>query len=107
MALEVVRRAILPESTLKDIVIALKADKKLIKNNYEGQKKFPLAIITLCITGEGTALKIKNYIEESIPDKANKVSIIPIGIISSDNVTDSIEKLRINYNIIAIVGTID
>ncbi|GAA0107906.1 MULTISPECIES: sigma 54-interacting transcriptional regulator [Clostridium] len=107
LALEVVRRAILPESTLKDIVIALKADKKLIKNNYEGQKKFPLAIITLCITGEGTALKIKNYIEESIPDKANKVSIIPIGIISSDNVTDSIEKLRINYNIIAIVGTID
>jgi len=70
MVLEAVRRAVIPDTTIDDIANALDENKSYV-GHVEGVKdsnKLPKAIITICITGEGTALKIKKYIEDKIPE---------------------------------------
>lgn len=109
LALEVVRRACIEENSLDEIIAAVSENRnyvgKMHGTNYV--KKLPKTIITVCITGEGTALNIKKYIEDLIPEIKNEVNIIPLGIISGHNVTDEIHKLSEENNIEAIVGTIN
>jgi len=109
MVLEALRRAIVEGTNLKEIVEAVDGDKHYV-GRIEGIKeisKLPKAIITLCITGEGTALKIKKYIEDVVPETKEKADIIPVGIIKQDDVEEEIKKLGEKNNIIAIVGTIN
>jgi len=109
MVLEALRRAIVEGTNLKEIVEAVDGDKHYV-GRIEGIKKMsklPKAIITLCITGEGTALKIKKYIEDVVPGAKEKADIIPVGIIKQDDIEEEIKKLGEKNNIIAIVGTIN
>jgi transcriptional regulator with AAA-type ATPase domain/transcriptional regulatory protein LevR len=109
MVLEALRRAIVEGTNLKEIVEAVDGDKHYV-GRIEGVKeisKLPKAIITLCITGEGTALNIKKYIEDVIPQVKGKADIIPVGIIKQDDVEKEIKNLGEKNNIIAIVGTIN
>ncbi|MCB2295305.1 sigma 54-interacting transcriptional regulator [Clostridium algoriphilum] len=109
MVLEALRRALVEGTNLKEIVEAVDGDKHYV-GRIEGIKeisKLPKAIITLCITGEGTALNIKKYIEDIIPKVKEKADIIPVGIIKQDDIEEEIKKLGERNNIIAIVGTIN
>ncbi|MBC2579601.1 sigma 54-interacting transcriptional regulator [Clostridium sp. DJ247] len=109
LALEVVRRACIEENTLDEIINAVSDNK-----NYVGKmqgtkyiKKLPKTIVTVCITGEGTALNIKRYIEDLVPEVRNEVNIIPLGIINVEHITDEIYKLSEQNNIVAVVGTVN
>jgi len=109
MVLEALRRAIAYGTNLKEIVEAVESDKHYV-GRIEGIKeisKLPKAIVTLCITGEGTALNIKKYIEDVIPAAKEKVVIIPVGIIKQEDMEMKIKNLSEKNNIIAIVGTIN
>lgn len=109
MVLEAVRRAIIPDTTIDDIANALDVSKSYV-GYVEGAKdsyKLPKAIVTICITGEGTALKIKKYIEDKIHGIEDKLKIIPIGVFNEHEIDEQITNIR-NRNIItAFVGTID
>lgn len=72
----------------------------------EISRKKGLAIITTCFTGEGSAEKIKNIIEENIIDK-DKVKVIPVDIIDNDRFYKKLDNLKDEYEIVAIVGTVD
>jgi len=105
MVLEAVRRALIT-SDLDEIADALDGDKSYV-GKVEGVKKYSKTIITACITGEGTALRIKKYLED-IMDIANEnIEIIPIGIMDRNNAQNKIRKISEDHNIIAIVGTIN
>ncbi|OXT05987.1 transcriptional regulator [Thermoanaerobacterium thermosaccharolyticum] len=109
MVLEAVRRAVIPDTTIDDIANALDENKSYV-GHVEGVKdsnKLPKAIITICITGEGTALKIKKYIEDKIPEIKNRLKIIPVGLFSERELDAEINKIRSKNNIQAFVGTID
>lgn len=107
MVLECVRRALLPEDTLDSI-----ADEVDNKNNYyktavmEASNKEKV-IITLCITGEGAASKVKEYIENSLGKSIKDVDIIPIGYMNNEDITSTIDRISRNKQIISIVGTIN
>lgn len=105
MVLEAVRRALVT-SDLDEIADALDGDKA-----YVGQvnrvKNYIKTIITVCITGEGSALKIKKYVEDIMASSNEKFDIIPIGIISRDNAEEKIREISEDHNIIAIIGTIN
>jgi len=64
-------------------------------------------IITLCITGEGSALKLKHMIEENIDLEDRNVHVVPLSISNQENIHQKVNKLSKEKNIIAIVGTID
>lgn len=109
MVLEAVRRAILPDATIDEIADALDENKSYV-GHVEGVKdsnKLPKAIVTICITGEGTALKIKKYIEDKIPEIKNELKIIPLGLFSERELDAEINKIRNTNSIQAFVGTID
>lgn len=105
MVLEAVRRAMIT-SDLDEIANDLDGDKTYV-GKARGAKKYLKTIITVCITGEGTALKIKRYLEDMLDNSNEDVNIIPIGIMDRDNARDKIIKISEEYNIIAIVGTIN
>lgn len=107
MVLDVLRRAIIENSNLKEIVDAVNCDKHYV-GRIEGVKeinKLPKAIVTLCITGEGTALNIKKYIEDLIPEVKENIEVIPVGLMKQDNIEEEISRISEKNNILSIVGT--
>lgn len=107
MVLEAVRRAILPDTSLDEVAESLSKDTLSVRHIAPLQtKNDKRAIITLCITGEGTAIKLKNLIEKMIPNIEEKAEIIPLGVIGAEDISKKIEKIRSEKNVAAIVGSI-
>lgn len=108
MVLEALRRAILPDTTLDEIVESIDKDKvglgRFVASKLPKDKR---VILTLCITGEGTAIRIKNLIERMLPGIKEKVQIIPLGIMDNEDIYEKIEKIREKYTVSAIVGSVD
>lgn len=109
MVLEAVRRAILPDAQLDEIVAIIDKDKTGLGRfvPIDSRSKEKRAIITLCITGEGTAVKIKRLIEKMLPGIEKEVEIIPVGIAEDEDISERIEKLKLEYEVVAIVGSIN
>lgn len=110
MVIEAARRAFLSNETLESIELALDEDKK----NYVGKfrdininNNKPKVIITMCITGKGTAAKIKKYIEDSISSISKNVNIVSLGLLDKTKMEEELSNLLKEYNVIAIVGTIN
>lgn len=102
MVLEAVRRAIIPTASLEEIFLNIN-----MKNETEHQEKLPKAIVTICITGEGTALKIKKYIENLIPEINGMASLIPLGMMKQRDIEKEISRIRKQNDVVAFVGTIN
>jgi transcriptional regulator with AAA-type ATPase domain/transcriptional regulatory protein LevR len=109
MVLEALRRAIILNNNLDDVANNLDEDRKYVAkvNGVSNRKKLSKAIVTMCITGQGTALKIKTYIEELLSEYKHNISIIPIGYIENDNVENQLKDISNNYEIIALIGTVN
>lgn len=110
MVLEAVRRAILPDTTLDEIVESIDKDKvglgRLIPiETVRNEDK--CAILTVCITGEGTAIKLKSLIEKMIPDICERAEIIPVGVMGDEDIKYKIEKIKMEKNVVAVVGTVN
>lgn len=113
MVIEAVRRAILPGANLDEIADTLEEKPKYISRLVEdGDKrkekvtKKPKVIITICITGQGSAQKIKELLENVTCSIDEDVSIIPIGALES-NIEEVILDIRDNNELLAIVGTVN
>ncbi len=106
MVLEAVRRALLSNSNMDEIADAIDGDKSFV-GKVKGIKKYPKTIITVCITGEGTALKIKKYLEDVLDSYNENLEIVPIGIMNMENTKNEILEINKDHNIIAVVGTIN
>lgn len=72
------------------------------KDSYSDELAKELAIITTCFTGEGSAKKIKKFIEENTLEK---VRVIAMNILDMDDFFKKINNIKNNYKLVAIVGT--
>lgn len=109
MVIEAVRRAMLPDSDLDDIADNLEEKTSYVSRISYVQPEIEAkqrAIITMCITGQGTAIKIKGLIENFTRKLDSSIKIIPIGAVEN-NIKELIIKLKTEYDIVAIVGTIN
>lgn len=100
--LEAVRKADASEESLDNIyydIINSKHNYSLV--TVENSDKEP-ALISMCLTGHGVALKIKNVLARYYTG----VNIFSMSIMD-DNVKIKINNLKQQYNILAIVGTIN
>ncbi|AWI05237.1 sigma 54-interacting transcriptional regulator [Clostridium drakei] len=64
-------------------------------------------IITNCITGEGSAIKVKNMIEEKINLSSRDIQIVPLSASDREEMYNTINILSKNNKILAIVGTVN
>ncbi len=112
MVIEAVRRAMLPGANLDEISDALEERTKyisrLIKDDDYANEQYskPPIIVTMCITGQGSAQKIKELIENLDGEGDNEIRIIPIGVVNS-NAKDMILNINRDNKVLAIVGSIN
>jgi transcriptional regulator with AAA-type ATPase domain/transcriptional regulatory protein LevR len=66
-----------------------------IKNNV---------IITACITGQGTALKLKSILEQNLDSNHDDVDIIPVEAANRQSFVKCINKVKMQKNVLAIVS---
>ncbi len=100
--LEAVRKADASEESLNDIYYDIINSKHTYSLVTVKESNKPPAFITMCLTGQGVALKIKTILADCYAG----VKVISIGIMD-DNVKLKITNLNQQYNILALVGTIN
>lgn len=100
--LEAVRKVDASEESLDDIyydIINSKHSYSLVTTDDSGK---PPALITMCLTGHGIALKIKDILSAYYTN----VKMIPLSILD-DNVKLKINNIKQQYYVPAIIGTIN
>jgi mannitol/fructose-specific phosphotransferase system IIA component (Ntr-type) len=108
MVIDAIRRAIISGATLDDLEEALNNERAV---NFHGgssvKAELKPAIITTCMTGQGSALIVKDRMEELLKEENAEIEIIPVGAISKEGLEKNIRKLKWKYNIIALVGNVN
>ncbi|GFZ31600.1 PTS sugar transporter [Clostridium zeae] len=100
--IEAVRKASLKDCDLDEIYFSLVRSRTNYTNLIVEETSKPKAIVTLCLTGDGTALFIKESYEKKYPN----LKIFQLGMMD-EKLKDKIKEIQCNYKIIAIVGTIN
>lgn len=106
------RKAMMPGSTIDDVSSSIiKHENFLLKSIADRGRKLQVKsgiIITVCLSGQGTAYALKDAIEKmlSICDIQN-IKVAPVSIVSKSQGKAYIEKLAGENHIIAIAGNIN
>lgn len=106
MVLEAIRKSMLPNADVYKIADELgreKLSEYLVCPDYNSNTCNSRVIVSLCLTGEGTALNLKKYIE----DKIKNIEVIAMGIIDKEDIDKRIKEIRKTKDIIAFVGTVN
>ncbi|MBU3158477.1 sigma 54-interacting transcriptional regulator [Clostridium frigoris] len=111
LVLEAIRKATILDMSLDALYNSLRqfrgyskiAEEEKVINEDDANKK--KAIITICSTGEGTAVKLKGLVQNIVRSTDEKeIEILPISI---KDIKREMIKIKNNYNIIASVGIIN
>ncbi len=98
--IEAARKASLHDSDLDEIYFSLTRSRVSYPNLIVEETSKPKAIVTLCLTGEGTATFIKESYLKNYPN----LNIFQLGVMD-EKLREKIKEIGMNYKIIAIVGT--
>lgn len=104
MVLEATRWTMLPESDLTQITSELRRSKSVVSEIKNMDCNQPM-IITVCLSGVGSAEKIRMYIEDNLGEE--KVIIKSLGMIDEPRLRQKVAQWQKKHNVIAIVGTIN
>lgn len=105
MVLEAIRKSETPNMELDDAYDILLKFRGYEHNGIEDIAEIdskPKAIITLCTSGRGAAIKLKQLVETTISNATNE--IIEVFSISLINFSEEISKIQEYYNIVSVVG---
>lgn len=75
-----------------------------IEQSYQKQEK-PQVIISLCMTGDGAAVQIKNYIEQHV--YLENTEIIPMAISDHEYLLKKVNQIQKNQKVICVIGVYD
>ncbi|MCD2348021.1 sigma 54-interacting transcriptional regulator [Clostridium guangxiense] len=112
LVLEAVRKANILDMDLDGLYNSLKQFRGYSKSKVEEEEVIneesvnkKKAIITICSTGEGTAVKLKELVESIVKStKEKEIEILPISI---KDIKREVIKIKNSYNIIASVGVLN
>ena len=65
----------------------------------------PLAIISICLTGEGTAVTIRDFIRKEISFDEKEITIVPINLVGKESIYVRLQELTKEYEIICVIST--
>lgn len=108
LVLEAVRKCALCDTDLDSIYTYLCTDFRGYKNNIitedllEKESGKERVIITICSTGKGAAIKLKDLVESVTKNiTLNSINVIPLGL---NNLNESIKEISSKSNIISLIG---
>ncbi|MGB9779829.1 sigma 54-interacting transcriptional regulator [Caldanaerobacter sp.] len=111
MVLEGARKALL-NASLEEVYDAVVNLSPYVGRIYRESVRFENSfkrnvIITACITGEGTAIKLKSILERELNLKEKDIDIIPIEIENKKEFKKKILNIKEEKNVLAVVSAID
>ncbi len=65
----------------------------------------PLAIISICLTGEGTAVTIRDIIRKELTFDEKAITIVPINLVGKESIYARLQELTKEYEIICVIST--
>ncbi|MCM8712049.1 sigma 54-interacting transcriptional regulator [Clostridium sp. SYSU_GA19001] len=82
----------------------------LMQNELEDDETYEedirkLAIITVCTTGEGSAVAIKNILFKQLKFDSSIVEIIPLNLVGKESIYSRLKNIEKDYNVIALVSS--
>lgn len=107
--LEATRKAMMGytlEEVYKDTLsvnVLMDAHEEGVFEDEETREK--LAIITICTTGEGSAITIKNMLYKELTFDNNILEIIPINLVGRGSIYKRIKEIEENYTVVCIVSS--
>lgn len=107
VALDLARKALSlsdPNSIYESVVENFRKHYSNLSAAYKHDLKKKI-IITLCMSGEGAAVRIKDYLEKYTDLK--EIDIIPLAVNHRSEFIFSVNQLRKEHNILSIIGTYD
>jgi Transcriptional antiterminator len=114
MVLEALRKSAQSTATLKSIFNSLMELERVLPRSFRNNDDTQInlkkkVIVTTCVTGAGTAIKIKNIILSKLKEKNyTDMEIIPVGLVEQNgDMNEKIENIRLKNKIVAIVGTVN
>ncbi|AGB42411.1 transcriptional antiterminator [Halobacteroides halobius DSM 5150] len=112
MVLEATRKAIISLSLEEIFDFTINVNpylgKKLLNDTSKQQEyRQTNLVITSCFTGEGTAVKLKSTIYKNLDLEANNAEVMALNISDNEKFKQKIKKLSQEYNIVAIIGSIN
>ena len=110
MVLEAVRKSLMRVS-LDDIYYAVTNLSPYIGRIYSNPPEISNrikddVIVVACITGKGTAIKLKTMIQNLLAKQERKVDIIPLEISSMNDFDAKLSKIKKEKNLLAVVSSI-
>lgn len=107
MALDAVRRASLEDASLDEVAQAIRWSQGFPAEPVRAGEGLKPALITVCLTGEGNARRLKGYLESSVLNASDDIAIFEIGLLNAQKQREEIDRIRREYHVLAITGTMD
>ena len=110
MVIDAVRKALLPESDINEVADSLIKGKNTKITSFEYENPIAIdkpAVISICLTGEGTAKKIEKVVYEEFQRIDPRIKIVTLGIINGKDIIEQIERIRRSLNVLIIIGTVN
>lgn len=108
MVIECLHKVLWTEESIETIVDELDSKKTLQPKTAKYNKiQHKRAVLCLCITGQGAAKLLRDFISERLKSVLDNIVIINRGYIENEDVEQIILQEAAQYEILAIVGTIN
>jgi transcriptional regulator with AAA-type ATPase domain/transcriptional regulatory protein LevR len=114
LVMEAIRKSVLPSATLYTVYDSLVELSEMFPRFITKMLERPKAgltrtIVTTCLTGKGTALKIKQVIEEKLRLHKKDIEVLPIGLMDGEtDIAKEITSLQqMSRDIVLITGMIN
>ncbi|MCX7883470.1 MAG: sigma 54-interacting transcriptional regulator [Caloramator sp.] len=105
IVLEATRKSNFFNMELNSIYNSLKSFRGYGKYEEVIDREYDKVIVTICSTGEGTAIKLKQLVEGVIQNITDEyINVIPLSVY---DLKEEVERIQSKYKIIASVGVID
>lgn len=108
MVIECLHKVLWTEEPLE--IIAREIDCKISPQQGNSKENMVIrgkAILCLCITGLGAAKRLQDFISQRLKSVMNDITIITRGYIENERTEQIIEQVAEQYELLAVVGTID
>ena len=110
MVIDAVRKVLLPEADVSQIADSLIKEKGMKTYSFEDTIPSVIdkpAIISLCLTGEGTAKHIEKLIKDKVHTVNENIKIVTLAVLDEQDILEQIDKIRHNMNVLAVIGTVN
>ena len=113
LAIEVTKSALIQNKSLDVIIEGLQQNKNYSfinanNQNYRenAQSKKPI-VVAICLSGIGTALRLKEQIEKRLKDANKDIEVRALGLLQNINLEEELRIIEEEYHIVATCGTIN